>query len=589
MTPSSPRFVSLRWRLIVPVFMVILIITMISVYVLAQGLASGAEMSRVNVLLTARQRINDNGDDLAALLEAGAYDQAGTLIRGTSIVDVALYQGDRLLTTTLTDSAPPTAPLITENETVYQTILDGVPYLTTGVRLSSEDGISAALLLPENAPFAAEAARQLITLTLVTVAAGVVIAMFLISSLVLERLNNIRHVAESLAAGDMDARTGMKTTDEIGAVGRALDAYADRVRERHDGLRDSLRRQRREIAHLSAVLEALPDGVVVQDMSGSVTFMNDRAKSLLKTEQMLTQAATASVTDALGTPIAPGLRTLGDARRIETEEGRTLSAQSVAVLSLAEQRVGTVTIVRDVTEEAKRERAREAILNQITSEISAPLSEASADEQRFGREIGRHATSLQKLIVEMREINAEIDAEAIKAAQRPIPLDRLMYAIANEWRPAAGAANIDLRVTVERPGLYVLGDERRLRWAIGNMVDNAIKYTPPGGAIGLEIKSEDDRMARLRIRDNGAGIAADELPHIFTRFYRGNPVAKNGRPLRVPGTGQGLTISKTIIEAHGGAITVRSQPGVGTAVYFTLPLTEPEPSASETVLLDDDN
>jgi signal transduction histidine kinase len=69
------------------------------------------------------------------------------------------------------------------------------------------------------------------------------------------------------------------------------------------------------------------------------------------------------------------------------------------------------------------------------------------------------------------------------------------------------------------------------------------------------------------------GIAADELPHIFTRFFRGSPVSLTGRALRVPGTGQGLTIGRQIIEAHGGRIYVRSSVGVGTAVYFTLPLT----------------
>ena len=178
------------------------------------------------------------------------------------------------------------------------------------------------------------------------------------------------------------------------------------------------------------------------------------------------------------------------------------------------------------------------------------------------------------MIVEMREVNAEIDAEAVKAAQRLLSLETLIYAIANEWRPAAGAANIELRVEIERSGLTILGDERRLRWAFGNIVDNSIKYTPPGGIITLEVKGEDNLMARLRLRDNGAGINPEELPYIFTRFYRGNPVAKNGRPLRVPGTGQGLTSSKTIIEAHGGAITVRSVQGIGTAVYIALPLTE---------------
>src|SRR5690606_278453 len=106
----------------------------------------------------------------------------------------------------------------------------------------------------------------------------------------------------------------------------------------------------------------------------------------------------------------------------------------------------------------------------------------------------------------------------------------------------------------------------------GNIIDNAIKYTPPGGKIFLEIKDEENGFARMRVRDTGVGIAADELPHVFTRFYRGTPTSVTGRALKVPGTGQGLTIARQIVEAAGGKMNLRSSPGVGTAVYFTLPL-----------------
>lgn len=590
MTAPQSRFISLRWRLLLPPFIVILILTMASVYIIARSLPSSAEMSRVNILLAAQRDASERASDASQFLDAGNIDAAVAALRGSSIADILIYEGDQVVGTTLanalvTDVTPGDDP------NIWTIDIDGSLYLASDVPLAN-DAYRAVVLLPERAPFAVEAAQQLIGLTLATVAGGIIIAVFVISSLVLERLNQIREVAESLAAGNLDARTGMKATDEIGAVGRALDAYADKVRERHDSLRVSLRRQRREIAHLNAVLESLPDGVIVQDLDGNVTFMNDHAKALLRTPQALadTQAATAHITDVLGTAIAPGLYTIGAPRRIEAE-GRTLSAQAVAVLSLAEQRVGTVIIVRDITEEARRERAREALLNQLATEIQRPLAEAAdRGERAFAREISRHAAALQKLIVEMRELNAEIDAEAVKTVQRPLPLETLIWAVVNEWRPVAQAANIELGALIERPGLYILGDERRLRWAIGNIVDNAIKYTLPGGAVSIEIKGDEDGQARMRVRDNGVGITADELPHVFARFYRGNPVAKNGRSIRVPGSGQGLTIAKSIIEAHGGQIFIRSTPGIGTAVYFTLPLTEPvSTTVPELPLLDEDD
>ena len=80
-------------------------------------------------------------------------------------------------------------------------------------------------------------------------------------------------------------------------------------------------------------------------------------------------------------------------------------------------------------------------------------------------------------------------------------------------------------------------------------------------------------MALLRVRDNGVGIASAELKHIYLNFYRGTPTMADGQVIRVPGMGQGLTIAKQIIEAHGGQLKVKSKPLVGTAAYFTIPLT----------------
>jgi signal transduction histidine kinase len=272
------------------------------------------------------------------------------------------------------------------------------------------------------------------------------------------------------------------------------------------------------------------------------------------------------------------LYSLGRPQQIELE-GRMVSAQAAAITSLSSQRVGTVVVLRDITEEVRRERARDVVLKRMAQEVQQPLADSAREQSRdaaypttaFAREISRHAIALQKLIVEMREMTSDLDSRP--QAQHPLLLDTLIWSIANEWRQIAQAANLSLRVMIERKGLYVLGDERRLRWAIGNVMDNAIKYTPPGGALTLEIRGELNGLAQLRVRDNGVGITAEDLPHIFTRFYRGDPVTAAGRAIRVPGMGQGLTFARQIIEAQGGKIQVKSSPGVGTAVYFALPLT----------------
>lgn len=668
---SQTRFVSLRWRLVLPTFLIVLVLAMASTYLVARSLPSGTEMSRVNVLRNTGQTIagrttmmNDrqqalaqqlaqmpevvtalrerNTAELQDLLEnfarradldsvivtdasgADVYgtlrDRAGTYapvtlqsasgqvffattpinfesaqvgtalagtrftrwlddIRGSAAAEVAIYDGTRLLASTA-PSIPASLPsqyIQTTTDKPFQALdVNGSPYLGAYFPLNASSAV-VAVFVPDNAPFAAEAGQQLIALTLATVAAGVVITLFVMTNMFLDRINKVREVAESLAEGDFASRTGMMPTDEIGALGFALDNYTSRVQERHDILRASLRRQRREIEHLNGVLESLPDGVIVEDLDGNVTFINEKAKRLVGEEHNFFKRAelkeiTAAITDTLGPAYAPGLYSLGTPQRIELD-GKMLRVQAFAVMSLADQRVGTVIVVRDVTVETRREQARAALVEKMSVNIRQPEAAAGIE---LSKQIKQNIGALQKMIVEMRELVSSGDAQIIQQMSRPLTLDTLIWAVANEWKQVAQAANVTLNVNIERPGLQIVGDERRLRWALGNIIDNAIKYTPPGGRASLEIKGVEGNFARLRVRDNGVGIAADELPQVFTRFFRGTPTSVTGRALRVPGTGQGLTIARQIIEAHGGKISLRSSPGIGTAVYFTLPLSESE-------------
>jgi signal transduction histidine kinase len=659
------HYVSLRWRLILPTFAIVLILAMVSAYIVARSLPSSADMSRVNVLLTngravagraaalyadqatslrllgempevaaamqdrsagdlhdllenfARRADLDSviasdasGQDVYGLLRdnSGAYSPTtrqmasglvlftstpitsngvtvGTVYVGTryarwldavragAAVEVAVYQSTRLLAAT-TNSLPATLPQQYVQSTVdspFQALdVQGASYL--GAYFPAGRAV-VGVFVPDTAPFAAEAGQQLIALTLATVAAGIVITLFVLTNLFLDRVNKVRKVVEALADGEVGVRTNMQPTDEIGALGRAIDIYTDKVQQRHDMLRASLRRQRREVEHLNAVLESLPDGVIIEDLDGNVTFINERGKKLIGEQYNFFKRAemreiTAAVTDTLGPAYAPGLYSLGTPQRMELDD-RMLRVQAFAVTSMADQRVGTVIIVRDVTMEHQREQARAKLLEKMSVRTEKP-----ADDEVISRQIRRNIGALQKMIVEMHELVSSSDAHYVQQMTRPLMLDTLVWAIANEWKQVAQAANVALSVNIERRGLQIFGDERRLRWALGNIIDNAIKYTPPGGKVSLEVKDEDEGYARLRVRDNGVGIAADELPNVFTRFFRGTPVNVTGRALRVPGTGQGLTIARQIIEAHRGRIYLRSSPGVGTAVYFTLPLSE---------------
>ncbi|MBC7811023.1 MAG: HAMP domain-containing protein [Burkholderiales bacterium] len=154
--------------------------------------------------------------------------------------------------------------------------------------------------------------------------------------------------------------------------------------------------------------------------------------------------------------------------------------------------------------------------------------------------------------------------------QEPMPLeavllDGVVKDVVQELRPKAQANRIQLSLDVAAP-LSVQGSADLLKRLLLNLIDNAVKYTPAGGAVTVRA-SQRDQTIEVAIEDSGAGIEADQLPHIFERFYR----ADSARARETGGFGLGLAIARTIVEAHRGTISVQSQPGMLTTFTVRLP------------------
>lgn len=543
------------------------------------------------------------GDVLIGQVLAGTrLARALEMMRGSSLTQVALYdaQDAGLLWTTfeargsLYDSLslppdqaqqalrdPATVPV--RAVTVY-----GRPYQMAAVPfVVGQDTLGVlGVYLPSSLPYATDLSRQLLSLLMASLAAAVVIAAYGAAGWVLGHVGRITATAQALAGGDLGARTGMRNADELGSLGRSLDVYADRVQQRQDWLRTMLCRQRRENARLVAILEAMPDGIIVQDLDGRVLLMNGPARQLLGSQRAFRSSGlgqlTAVVTDVLGPALAPGVYALGEPQRIPLE-GRVLSAQAAAILSVSGKRVGTVIVLRDISAQVQREQAREALLLDLARDVQEPLMElvamrspADADPplQRFAYEVMRNAIRLQRIVTQLQDL-ADLAPQQLETGQHPLPVELLVNGLAVEWGATAQASELSLQVMILQRELYVLGDERRLRWALGNLVDNAVKYTPAGGKVSIIARRQSESMAELIIQDTGVGIHPEDLPHVFTRFYRGTPRLADGSVLHVPGMGQGLFIARRVIEAHGGTIRLESRPGRGTRVVCALPLTAP--------------
>jgi len=192
-----------------------------------------------------------------------------------------------------------------------------------------------------------------------------------------------------------------------------------------------------------------------------------------------------------------------------------------------------------------------------------------------------------RVLVNQLLLLAESDAGRLQVSNEPVELDTIVRKAFDMFLGVAEAADVSLRIgTLDRA--RVAADASRLRQVVNNLVDNAIKFTRPGGVVEIKlvVRPEEGRV-RLSVRDTGSGIPAADVPHIFNRFYRGDKARQRDRPSR--GTGLGLAICQSIVAAHDGRIEVESVVDQGTTMTVILPAadasrTEESPAWPEPVL-----
>lgn len=220
-------------------------------------------------------------------------------------------------------------------------------------------------------------------------------------------------------------------------------------------------------------------------------------------------------------------------------------------------------------------RSQQRFLADISHELRTPLTSMRGNVDLMQR---MHEYDEESMIVIQEEMErmsrllgdllllARADTGGLPLIRDVVELDNLLFDVYRQ------VDRIDKTVTMELTEVdqvRVMGDADRLKQLLLNLVDNAIKYTPPGGRISLSL-AKDKNWAQLSVSDTGVGIPAEDLPHIFDRFYR----VDKARSRAQGGSGLGLSIAKWIVQAHAGTIQVQSTPGVGTTFLVTLPVIE---------------
>jgi len=419
----------------------------------------------------------------------------------------------------------------------------------------------------------------------VGIAASLVLA-YGVSWLTLRPLRELRGLTQALAAGDLAYRIPRRFENQLGGISAAIRALAEQLRVRAD-------EATREKEQLRAVLDGMVEGVLVVDENNRIVLANDRvvefygARPPLEGRSVLTALRDAELDEVLAEaahtddPVSHSLELVHPARR-------TLRVQAARFPAPPARRRGSVAVLHDVSELARLETMRREFVANASHELRTPLAairgfaetllgdSALPEDQRrsYLEVIDRHARRLGTLVDDLLELSR------IESGQAPLDLQPVdVAAVATGLLRDCEARLIEKRLEAdsELSGAGMAWADSQAVWQIlSNLLDNAIKYTEPGGRIRIRIEG-DPRRVRVRVSDTGAGIPERDLARIFERFYR----VDRARSRALGGTGLGLSIVKHLVQSQGGEITVESELGRGSTFTFTLPRAKPHGVTAE--------
>ncbi len=357
-------------------------------------------------------------------------------------------------------------------------------------------------------------------------------------------------------------------------------------RQRH--LQRALHSRAGELERLHAVLGSVKDGIILQDLNGKVTMMNQAAQIMLGGRKAFWDSALGSLFEQYRavTRIQAELMPLGQSDEIALNH-RIVRAQVVAIGDENKRRIGSVIILRDVTHDALAQRLKDGYVSQIAQELERPMSiiklagellnakpEDAAVNRQLLNKLLFNVDLLDQLLLELLDI-AEMNAGIFDVKRQAVSVEDFLWSVVRGISLDLQARGIDLLVMTRGiGGLQVRGDDKRLQWALGHLVRNGAQYNRRGGYLALAARTSaiaDRAYVSIRVTDNGVGIGEKDLPHIFERFYRGDNNRVEAGESR-QGLGQGLYVARAICEVHGGFLQVRSRLNIGSAFTMGLPL-----------------
>jgi two-component system, OmpR family, phosphate regulon sensor histidine kinase PhoR len=401
----------------------------------------------------------------------------------------------------------------------------------------------------------------------------VILATFFITRKLTHPIRQVTRAAIRISAGDLDQQIVVDSLDELGRLGRAFNRMSSH-------LKDTMTTLSAEKNKLNTVLSTLTDGVVITDSRGQIMLANPAAEALFNFDS-LKMAGKPLIEATLNYEVEQALKTCLAAQQkqnffIDLKGGKFLRV--IVAPFLTEQISGALLLFQDLTELRTLQTMRREFVGNISHELRTPLASIKALVETlqdgamedknvaadFLEKVNAEVDSLTQMIDELIELS-RIETGKSSFKFELVKLNFFIQETVNRFLPQAERKQITLSTELQPDLPEVKMDRERIQQVINNILHNAIKFTPPNGRIDIKTGLK-EKAAVIEVSDTGIGISAEDLPHIFERFFKAD------KSRSTQGSGLGLAIAKHIVQAHNGQVWVKSQEGRGSTFGFSLPL-----------------
>jgi len=452
-------------------------------------------------------------------------------------------------------------------------LLNGETAVSVGIPVRDADGnVTGGILIIKQIKRIQSAFNQLnnvLTGTIFAITPLILLLVAFSTNRLSKPLHDMSNAAIEMSKGHFYVRANEKASGEIGILARALNTLCD-------NLAQTIYQLRSEKRQLNQLLSSFTDGVAAIDNIGCLTHYNPALMKMFGAVEV--KVPMDLVPDA---SIWELFRSVYETREpasinYSLPNERALWITIVPVTDDLGECTGVVGLFKDVTDLERLEKTRRDYVANVSHELRTPLTavrgllEPLADgmitdeetQQRYYRIMLREVIRLSRLITDMLELS-RLQSGTEHMEQHAVNLEELLQDTRQSYLNEAAQRGINLRLEAEHVP-YAMTDEDRVEQLLVILLDNAMRYTPQGGSITISAAETKGDRILVSVTDTGCGIAAEDLPHVFERFYKTDKSRREG------GTGLGLSIAKQIIDKLGENIYVESSEGAGTSFHFTL-------------------